>query len=102
MGKFYHFLMVNVGCVSYLDEGEFRNAWMRMNLNGSPEDIKECFENIDTDNSGKIDLFEFINAIKTRAFDAYREYNDDSVTFNHEEIFTKELLSPIKFTLLIK
>jgi len=63
----------------YLDEGEFRNAWMRMNLNGSPEDIKECFENIDTDNSGKIDLFEFINAIKTRAFDAYREYNDDSI-----------------------
>jgi hypothetical protein len=43
---------------------EFQQAWFFLGLKGSEEEIKQAFGDVDTNNSGMIDLDEFCKAIK--------------------------------------
>merc|ERR1712176_1688838 len=43
---------------------EFMQAWFFLGLKGSEEEIAESFQGVDTNNSGLVDIDEFITAIK--------------------------------------
>merc|ERR1712053_30631 len=47
-----------------LGEWEFTQAWFFLGLKGSEDEIKESFKSVDTNNSGLVDIDEFISAIK--------------------------------------
>ena len=48
-----------------LGQWEFMQAWFVLRLKGSEEEeINESFKNVDTNNSGLVDIDEFITAIK--------------------------------------
>merc|ERR1712238_44134 len=47
-----------------LGQWEFQQAWFYLGLKGTEDEIKDTFGEVDTNNSGLIDLKEFITAIK--------------------------------------
>ena len=47
-----------------LGQWEFQQAWFYLGLKGTENEIKEAFTEVDGNNSGKIDIDEFKNAIK--------------------------------------
>merc|ERR1712146_508891 len=47
-----------------LGQWEFTQAWFFLGLKGSEDEINDSFKSVDTNNSGLVDIDEFINAIK--------------------------------------
>lgn len=48
-----------------LGQWEFTQAWLELGLKGSEEEINDAFLSVDTNNSGEIDINEFMKAIKS-------------------------------------
>merc|ERR1711937_354647 len=48
-----------------LELPEFKKAWKFLDLNGDEDAIETAWSDIDTDGSGKINLIEFMNAVKS-------------------------------------
>merc|ERR1712004_490639 len=47
-----------------LGQWEFMQAWFFLGLKGSEDEITDAFKGVDTNNSGQVDIDEFISAIK--------------------------------------
>ena len=43
---------------------EFKQAWLHLGLKGSESEISNAFKSVDTDDSGLVDLEEFMTAIR--------------------------------------
>ena len=48
-----------------LGQWEFQQAWFYLGLKGTEEEVKRAFADVDADNSGMVDLNEFITTIKS-------------------------------------
>ena len=48
-----------------LGRWEFTQAWYYLGLKGTENEITSAFNSVDSDNSGLVDLNEFISAIRT-------------------------------------